>query len=134
MNQGKPEGRNGKQVIMGKAFYLFLWIPLTVALCGICFALAWRAYPHYQMSNHDISYLGHPSLNPKGWWYWSIGMGIAFLMTCPLVAHASRRMEALAIHQPQTVRRLVSLAACRTLWRASVAPRSPDFFGGGLGG
>lgn len=99
---------NGQAV---KTFYLAFWLPVLLALWSVCLVLAWRSYPGYQMPNHDISFLGHPALNPKGWWFWSIGMGVAAIMMFPLAAYASRRMEELTTKQAHAGRRLVSLGS-----------------------
>lgn len=95
----------------GKMSYLAFWLPVLWVLWGACFLLAARSYPGYQISNHDISDLGDPGMNPKGWWFWSIGMGIAAMMIFPPIAYASRRMEELTIRQAYSGRRLVSLGS-----------------------
>jgi hypothetical protein len=84
-----------------KRFYLALWLPILTLLWGGCFVLAWRTYPKYEFANHDISFLGHPALNPKGWWYWSIGMGIASVMLLPPVRYLNRHLESVTLHADQ---------------------------------
>jgi hypothetical protein len=94
-----------------KRFYLTVWLPLLTLLWGACFALAWRTYPQYQFANHDISFLGHPALNPKGWWYWSLGMGIASVMMLPPVRFLNRQMTNITLHQDQRQRNRSSLGS-----------------------
>jgi hypothetical protein len=67
----------------GKAFYLAIWLPALSALWAACFVLALRSYPDYQIPDHDISDLGHPVMNPQGWGFWALGMGIAAVMAIP---------------------------------------------------
>jgi len=115
----------------GKTFYLAFWFPVLWALWGACFVLAARSYPGYEISNHDISFLGDPALNPKGWWFWSIGMGIAAMMAFPPIAYASRRMEELTVRQGCGGRRLVSVGsicmrcACLGLAGLALVPQGP---------
>ena len=114
----------------GKTFYAGCWMPVLVVLWGACFALAWRSYPGYQMANHDISFLGHPALNPRGWWFWSIGMGIASVMMTPLTAYVSGRMKELTAGHAHADRRLVALgalcqrSACFGLLGLALVPQS----------
>jgi len=68
-------------------------------------------------------------MNPEGWWFWSLGMGIAAMMMFPLTAYASRRMEELTARQARAGRRLVSLGsiclrcACFGLLGLALAPQ-----------
>jgi hypothetical protein len=100
-----------------KSFYLAIWLPLLGALWAGCFALAWRAFPGgYKMPHHDISFLGAADLNPHGWWYWSLGMGIASVMSFPLTAYASRRMEKMVFSPGFRGGRLVTLGGHSLRW------------------
>lgn len=123
-------------VCMGRApkrFYLVLWLPLLTVLWAGCFFIAWRAYPNYQFPNHDISFLGHPALNPQGWWYWSLGMGIASVMMFPPVRHLSRQMHEITLGQNQSPRRFVSMGSfclhlsCVGLMGLALAPQGERF-------
>jgi len=115
----------------GKAFYLAIWLPALSALWAICFISAWRFYPGYQISNRDISDLGDPAMNPKGWEYWALGMGIAAVMTFPPIAYAARRMNELTARQSAGSKRLVFLGsigmrcACIGLAGLALAPQGP---------
>jgi hypothetical protein len=95
----------------GKKFYLAFWLPLTAVLWGGCFILAARHYRGYEITNHDVSFLGDPGLNPKGWWFWSMGMGVAALMTFSPIAYTCRRMKLLSAGQVDATGRLVSLGS-----------------------
>ncbi len=95
----------------GKTFYLAGWLPTLSALWAVCLLLAARSYTGYQFSDHDISFLGHPALNPRGWWLWSLGMGVAALMMFPATAYARRRMEELTSTHTRRGRRLVALGS-----------------------
>jgi hypothetical membrane protein len=75
-------------------------MPAMLGLQALCFALAWRRYPGYDMTTHDISDLGQPKGNPEGWMFWSLGMGIAGLMMIPLCSYAIRTMDALHKSSP----------------------------------
>jgi hypothetical protein len=114
----------------GKTFYLAFWLPALSALWAACFVLAMRFYPGYQIPDRDISDLGDPAMNPKGWSFWAIGMGIAAMMTFPPISYASRRMEALTARQAHGGRRLVSLGSicmrcsCFGLAGLALAPQS----------
>lgn len=116
-----------------KGFLLRRWLPLLLALWGGCFALSWRAYPGYRMVHHDISFLGHPRLNPQGWGFWSMGMGIAGTMLLPLTSYASRRMHELTSGQSPTCRTRVALGerclrvACWGLLGLALIPQVPGF-------
>jgi len=92
-----------------KRLYLALWLPLLSALWAGCFLLAARFYPSYRIPNHDISDLGDPGMNRHGWWFWSLGMGLAALLSIPPIAYASRRMHELTLTHPDGGRRLVSM-------------------------
>jgi len=115
----------------GKRFYLAFWLPALSALWAACFALSARYYRGYEIPNHDVSDLGDPAMNPKGWWFWAIGMGIAAVMTIPLISYASRRMEELTIMQAGGGRRLVTFGsicmrcACLGLAGLALAPQGP---------
>jgi len=93
----------------GKTYQLAFWLPVLWVLWGACFAWAAHCYHGYQISDHDISDLGNPAKNPKGWWYWSLGMGIAAFMIFPPIAFASRRMEELTSRHTRRGKRLVSI-------------------------
>jgi hypothetical protein len=96
----------------GKMFYLGCWLPLLWIIGALCLGLAWHTYPKgYRMPDHDISYLGHPILNPRGWWYWSLGMGISSVMMYPPIAYASRRMKELTCTLDDGTKRLVTLGS-----------------------
>jgi hypothetical protein len=103
-------------------------------LWGACFLLSARAYPSYEIPNHDISDLGDPGMNPKGWLIWSIGMGIAAAMIFPPIVHASRRMEELTSRHSCGVRNLASLGSvftrCGCLGMAGLAlvPQGPKLY------
>jgi hypothetical protein len=118
---------------LGKSFYLAIWIPLLTALWGTCFYFAWRTYPNYQLPKHDISFLGHPRLNPNGWWFWSVGMGITAILLPPLVAYTSRRMKELTITQDATVRLFLSTGSislylsCVGLMGLALAPQGRGY-------
>jgi hypothetical protein len=115
-----------------KTFYLTLWLPLLYALGGFCFFLAWQSYPKgYRLPDYDISDLGHPRLNPHGWWYWCLGLGIASIMIYPPIAYASRRMRTLADEQNPGTRHLVKWgslclrASCLGLLGLALTPQGP---------
>ena len=93
----------------GKTLYLAFWLPVLSALWAACFVLAMHSYSGYRISSHDISDLGDPAMNPKGWWFWSMGMGLTALLAFPPISYAARRMEKLTIRQTDRGRRLVSL-------------------------
>jgi len=60
------------------------------------------------MFDDDISFLGHPRLNPAGWQFWSVGMGLSGVMLWPITVYISRRMRALTAGQFPGRRRLVA--------------------------
>ena len=90
-----------------KIFLLLFWLPAQFAICAVCLALAARSYPHYSMFDHDISFLGHPRLNPGGWLFWSAGMGLAGLMLWQVTAYL-RGTRALTAGQSPAHRRLAA--------------------------
>jgi hypothetical protein len=136
----KRSGANARAALIsavrgeaGKTLYLGLWLPVLSAIWAACFLFAWCAYPGYQIANHDISDLGAPAMNPHGWRYWSIGMGIVAFMALPPIAYASRRMAELTSGQSDGGRRLVSLGAiclrgaCLGLAGLALAPQGHTF-------
>jgi hypothetical protein len=108
-----------------KGIYLALWFPALALLWAGCFLLAARTYCGYEITTHDISALGDPGFNPRGWSWWSIGMGIAAVLIYSPIAHASRRMRELTTDQSRGTRRLVSIGAvcmrCGCLGMAGLA-------------
>lgn len=115
-----------------RIFLLAYWIPAQFVGCAACLMLAARSYSHYSLFDHDISFLGHPSLNPRGWWYWSAGMGVGGLMLWPLTVYLARGMRALTAAQSAGRRRLVAAgtlagrSACVGLLGLAVIPQSPS--------
>jgi hypothetical protein len=58
-----------------------VYLPFPILFLGICFLLAGTMYTEFSFFYDDISYLGNANLNPKGYFYWSIGMaGSGFLI------------------------------------------------------
>jgi hypothetical protein len=116
---------------MSRTFLLWCWIPAQFAISAACLVLAARSYPHYSMFDHDISFLGHPRLNPAGWLYWSAGMGLSGIMLWPITVHISRSMRALTAGQSPRRRRLVaagtfaSRSACFGLIGLGLIPQFP---------
>jgi hypothetical protein len=114
-----------------RTFLLGCWIPAQFAICAACLVLAGRSYPHYSMFDHDISFLGHPSLNPAGWLFWSAGMGLSGIMLWPITVYISRRMRALTAGQSAARRKLAaagtiaSRCACFGLIGLAVVPQLP---------
>jgi hypothetical protein len=114
-----------------RTFFLSCWIPIQFVICAACLALAARSYPHYSIFDHDISFLGHPRLNPAGWLFWSAGMGLSGVMLWPITVHISRRMRALTAGKIPGRRRLVaagtfaSRCACVGLVGLALIPQFP---------
>ena len=114
-----------------RTLLLSCWISAQFVICAACLALAARSYPHYSMFDHDISFLGHPHLNPAGWLYWSAGMGLSGIMLWPITVHISRSMRALTAGQSPRRRRLVvagtvaSRCACFGLVGLALIPQFP---------
>jgi hypothetical protein len=96
-----------------KAFVLTRWLPALLLLQALLLGLAWRAYPRYSPLDHDISFLGHPRLNPLGWLFWSLGMGVTGVMMWPVIGWTALRMRELTARQAPWQRRLVAIGtAC----------------------
>ena len=93
----------------GKTCYLALFLPALFALWAACLFFSAHYYPGYRIYNHDISDLGDPGMNPHGWRFWSLGMGIASILSFPPVAYASRRMKELTTGQTHGAIRLAAL-------------------------
>ena len=116
---------------LSRTFLLSCWIPAQFVVCAACLVLAARSYPHYSMFDHDISFLGHPRLNPAGWLFWSAGMGLDGLMLWPVTVYISRSMRALTAGQSPGRRRLVaagtvaSRCACVGLLGLALIPQYP---------
>jgi hypothetical protein len=114
-----------------RTFLLSCWIPAQFAICAACLVLAARSYPHYSMFDDDISFLGHPRLNPNGWLFWSAGMGLSGLMLWPVAVHISRGMRALTAGRSPGQRRSVaagtvaSRCACFGLLGLALIPQFP---------
>ena len=114
-----------------RTFLLSCWIPAQFVVCAACLVLAARSYPHYSMFDHDISFLGHPRLNPAGWLFWSAGMGLGGVMLWPVTVYMSRSMRALTAGQSPGRRRLVaagtvaSRCACFGLLGLALIPQFP---------
>jgi hypothetical protein len=110
---------------------LWCWIPAQFGICAACLALAARSYRHYSLFDHDISFLGDRRLNPAGWQFWSVGMGLSGLMLWPVTVHISRRMRALTAGQLPGRRSLVaagtvaSRCACFGLVVLALIPQFP---------
>jgi len=116
---------------LSRTFLLACWIPAQFVVCAVCLVLAARSYPHYSMFDHDVSFLGHPRLNPAGWLFWSVGMGLDGLMLWPVTVYLSRGMRALTAGQSPGRRRLVaagtvaSRCACVGLLGLGLVPQYP---------
>lgn len=114
-----------------RTFLLACWLPAQFVVGAVCLVLAARSYPHYSLFDHDISFLGHPRLNPAGWLFWSAGMGLDGLMLWPVAVSMSRSMLALTAGQSSGGRRLAaagavaSRCACVGLLGLALIPQYP---------
>ncbi len=113
-----------------KTFLLACWMPAQASLCAVCLLLAARTYPGYSLPDHDISYLGHPRLNPAGWLFWSLGIGLSGLMLWPIVAYMVRSVRPL-VGQSAVRGRLLAAGtlagrvACFGMVGLALIPQSP---------
>ncbi|MGB8353711.1 MAG: hypothetical protein WCD79_07490 [Chthoniobacteraceae bacterium] len=137
--KGKPIGPDALQSLIaawtgraGKPCYLTLFLPALFTLWAACLFLSAHCYPGYRFYNHDISDLGDPGMNPHGWRYWSLGMGIAAILSFPPVAYASRRMKELIAGQSRTGIMLAALGSicmrctCLGLMGLALVPQGSD--------
>ncbi|MHA1149532.1 MAG: DUF998 domain-containing protein [Promethearchaeota archaeon] len=67
-------------------------LPLYIISFIFFMAMSWLYFPNYDLTENDISALGHPQENPEGWIFWSIGMIIAGTMNIIIVLHIKDKM------------------------------------------
>jgi len=102
---------------MNRIVLLACWIPALTVLIATCLLLAGRTYPDYSLVDHDISFLGHPRMNPAGWGFWSAAMALGGVMLWPVATYISRAMRALTADRSLRQRRLAAWGA----WAARCA-------------
>lgn len=97
---------------LSKTVILACWLPAQALLVAACLLLAARSYPHYSLVEHDVSFLGHPRLNPAGWWFWSAAMAVSGVMLWPVATYMSQAVRALTAGQSPARRRLAAAGTC----------------------
>lgn len=76
---------------LSKQYLTRIHVPLMICTFIVFHILAMIYYPEpYDLSLHDISYLGAPALNPKGWIYWAIALTITGILYLPLIPYFFR--------------------------------------------
>lgn len=76
---------------------LIVWVCLTFGLWALFLFIAYKKYPpenNYTIKTCTISFLGvwTEDRNPKGWYYFSIGMSILSVMLFPLLLYLYNRV------------------------------------------
>ena len=76
---------------------LIVWICLTFGLWAFFLFIAYKKFPpdnHYSIMTCTISYLGAwtDDRNPKGWYFFSIGLSILSIMLFPLLFYIYNRI------------------------------------------
>jgi len=67
-------------------------LPAYAILPASLLFLSSLSYPNYNPVRMDISFLGVPNENPKGWFFWALAMALQGLAAFPAITHMGRRM------------------------------------------
>ena len=68
-------------------------LPISIGVLILCFLLAGSTYKEFSFLYDDISYLGNANLNPKSYFFWSIGMAFAGFMILLLIPSLFMRLN-----------------------------------------
>jgi hypothetical membrane protein len=70
----------------------FYITPLLIIVFSVFMAISWILYPGFNLTRMEISQLGSPDLNPAGWVFWSIGMGLTGVLYLPIIPYINNRI------------------------------------------
>jgi len=85
-----------KDILKGeyeKEFLIHRILPVLLGVFVTFLAISWIVYPVlFNPVFNDISFLGHPSRNPLGWIFWSIGMTASGILMFPIPPFIGKKL------------------------------------------